>query len=154
MNKLVSATQISDKAIQSFKSGFNCSQSVLTAYSDFLDLDDDIAQSVSCGFGAGMGRLQETCGAVTGSYMVLSTYSCKKFIDNNDRKEYSYKMIQDFNGKFIEKHKTTNCRLLLNCDLMTEEGQQQVQVNKLTETVCEVCISDSINIINELIETK
>jgi C_GCAxxG_C_C family probable redox protein len=57
-----------DKAIGLFKSGLNCAQSVLTAYAEELDFDKNLALSISCGFGGGMGRLQETCGAVTGSF--------------------------------------------------------------------------------------
>ena len=49
-----------DKAIRSFKSGLNCAQAVLTAYSDDLSFDNSLALNLSCGFGGGMGRLQET----------------------------------------------------------------------------------------------
>lgn len=143
--------QIQEKAINLFIAGFNCSQSVLSAYSDNLNLDNKIALSVACGFGAGMGRLQETCGAVTGAYMVFGVYCSNKFKDNGERKEKSYSMIQDFNRRFIEKHKTTDCRLLLNCDLRTEEGQKQFQNDNLLEKVCALCIKDSIQLINEQI---
>lgn len=57
------------KAIESFRSGLNCAQAVVTAYADELNFDNNLALSVSCGFGGGMGRLQETCGAVTGYQM-------------------------------------------------------------------------------------
>lgn len=78
---------IEEEAILSFKSGLNCAQAVLTAYSEEMNFDKKLALSISCGFGGGMGRLQETCGAVTGSYMVLGVYNCKKVTDNQDRKE-------------------------------------------------------------------
>ncbi|MFK5855032.1 MAG: C-GCAxxG-C-C family protein [Bacteroidota bacterium] len=154
MKKLASSDSIVDKAVHSFKTGLNCSQSILDAYSDLLDIDKKFAQSISSGFGAGMGRLQETCGAVTGSYMVLSIFSSKKFEDNNDIKENSYIMIKDFNHKFIEKQKTTSCRQLLNCDLNTEAGQQHYHDNNLMDTVCKVCISESVKILNGVIEAK
>jgi hypothetical protein len=60
-------------------------------------------------------------------------------------------MVQAFNKRFIEKHKTTDCSGLLNCDLKTEQGQQYFQNNLLLEKVCKVCISDSIQLINEQI---
>ncbi len=59
------------KGIDCFKNGFNCSQSVLTAFAGDFDLDEVTALKVAGGFGAGMGRLMETCGAVSGAYMVL-----------------------------------------------------------------------------------
>jgi C_GCAxxG_C_C family probable redox protein len=139
-----------EKAIRSFSADLNCAQSVMMAYTEELKIDPEIALSVSCGFGGGMGRLQETCGAVTGAFMVLGIHNCKKYRDNKDRKENTYTMIQLFSDKFKLLHGTMDCRLLLNCDLRTEEGQRYVQDNKLHETVCEKCVSDSIRIIEEL----
>lgn len=143
---------LEEKAINSFKSGLNCSQAVLSAYSDKLNFDNNLALSVACGFGGGMGRLQLTCGAVTGSYMVLGVYNCNKFADNIERKEKTYSMVQKFSEKFKKINGTTDCISLLNCDLKTEEGHRYAKDNNLFETVCEKCISDSISIINELIE--
>lgn len=128
--------------------GLNCSQSVLSAYSDILNFDKELALSVSCGFGAGMGRLQETCGAVTGAYMVFGIYCSGIFKDNGDRKAQSYLMIQAFNKQFIKKHKATDCGSLLNCDLKTEQGQQFFRDEDLMETVCKACIRDAIQLIN------
>lgn len=151
MNHSIDLQQIQEKAISLFNSGFNCSQSVLSAYSNTLNLNNDLALSVACGFGAGMGRLQGACGAVTGAYMVFGVYCSNQFENNGERKEKSYSMIQDFNQKFVAKHKTTDCKLLLNCDLNTEEGKKQFHLDNLSQTVCEICIKDSIQLINEQI---
>jgi C_GCAxxG_C_C family probable redox protein len=140
-----------NKAIASFKTGLNCAQAVLTAYSDDLNFDNDLALSISCGFGGGMGRLQETCGAVTGSFMVLGIFNSKRLTDNKDKKEETYSMIQEFSNKFRSIHGSMDCKSLLKCDLKTNEGKQYIEENKLTEKVCEKCISDSIKIIEELL---
>ena len=139
-------------AIESFRAGLNCSQAVVTSFSDNLNFDKNAAETISCGFGGGMGRLGETCGAVTGSYMVLGIYNCKKFADNTNRKEATYQMVQQFSKKFKQIHGTTDCKSLLNCDLRTEEGHKFAKENNLFDTVCEDCIKDSIQIINHLIE--
>lgn len=141
-----------DKAIDSFRSGLNCAQSVVSAYTDELNVDNRLAMSISCGFGGGMGRLQETCGAVTGAFMVIGIYNCKKYSDNKDRKEESYAMIQRFSDKFKSINGATDCKTLINCDLKTEEGHRYAKENNLFEKVCEKCISDSVGIIEELIE--
>ena len=141
-----------DKAIQSFRSGANCAQAVLTAYSDDLNLDNNLVMSISCGFGGGMGRLQETCGAVTGSFMVLGIYNSHRFADNKDKKEETYSMIQKFSQKFQSIHGSIHCSSLLYCDLKTNEGQAYMKENNLSETVCEKCIATSIGILGELLE--
>jgi C_GCAxxG_C_C family probable redox protein len=145
-------SQTEEKAISLFTSGLNCAQSVLAAYTEKLDLDNNLAVNISCGFGGGMGRLQETCGAVTGAFMVLSVYNGNKYAENGVKKIMSYSMIQDFNSKFLARHGTTNCRALLNCDLTTEEGLQYHHENNLSEKVCGQCIKSAIQIIDALIE--
>ncbi|MBP1672763.1 MAG: hypothetical protein H6Q25_578 [Bacteroidetes bacterium] len=139
-------------ALDLFKSGLNCAQAVLTTFSEDLHLDSGIAKSVSIGFGGGMGRLQETCGAVTGSFMVLGIYNCQKYADNKIRKDHTYSMIQSFSDRFVSLHGTINCKRLLNCDLKTEKGQRFAKENNLFETICEKCITDSITILEDLMK--
>jgi len=141
---------IQEQAIKAFSSGLNCAQAVLTAYSEKLNFDKDFATSVSCGFGGGMGRLQETCGAVTGAFMVLGIYNCKKYVENKDRKDKTYPMVLDFNRKFIEIHHTNTCKGLLGCDLNTDEGQQYAKDHNVHGTICEKCITDAVGILEEM----
>ncbi len=53
-----------ETASEKFLSGFNCAQSVLWTFAPRLGLDPDTALKIACGFGAGMGRREEVCGAV------------------------------------------------------------------------------------------
>jgi hypothetical protein len=56
----------SEKAVSDFNKGYNCAQSVFSAFGDISGVDDDLSRSIASGFGGGFGRLQETCDAVTG----------------------------------------------------------------------------------------
>jgi C_GCAxxG_C_C family probable redox protein len=98
-----------------------------------------------------MGRLQETCGAVTGSFMVLGLHNCQKYSDNKDRKENTYSMVQRFDRKFRDIHGTLKCEELLKVDLKTPEGQHAFHDNRLDEQVCEKCIEDAVKILEELL---
>ena len=62
-----------EKAEELFKSGYNCSQSVIGAFCDDLGLDFNTTMKLSEGFGGGMGATQGVCGAVSGMFMVLGT---------------------------------------------------------------------------------
>ena len=139
-------------AVEVFRSGLNCAQSVVVSFADELDFDRNLGLSISCGFGGGMGRLQETCGAVTGAFMILGTHTCNKLSDSKQRKEVTYAGIQEFSEKFKAIHGTMNCKSLINCDLRTEEGHRYLKEHNLSETVCEKCIIDSIRIIEEIIK--
>ena len=140
-----------ETAVHLFKSDLNCAQSVFSVYAQGFNLDSDLALGISCGFGGGMGRLQETCGAVTGAFMVLGLHLNNKYKDNKERKEKTYAMVQEFSEKFKAIHGTLDCRALLDCDMKTEEGRRYIRENRLHETICEKCVADSVNIIEEMI---
>lgn len=60
-----------EKAKEYFKSGLNCSQAVVLAFSDLIKVDEDTLRKVSIPFGGGLGRQRLTCGAVSGMAMVI-----------------------------------------------------------------------------------
>lgn len=142
------------KANALHKSGYNCAQSVVAAFEDELSIDKDLAMTMSVGFGGGMGRMQEKCGAVTGAFMVLGVFNGKKFKDNVDLKNETYSMIQKFDQKFASVHQSTNCMELLKWDIKTAEGFQAARDNGLFESVCDKCIADAIRIVEELVRNK
>ena len=59
-----------EKAHELFKQGYNCAQSVFAAFCDVTGMDFETAIKLTSGFGAGMGGMRDTCGAVTGMFMV------------------------------------------------------------------------------------
>ena len=57
-------------AMDNFLKGYNCTQSVVLAFSDLIDIDRDTLMKLSCSFGGGMARLREVCGSVSGMFIV------------------------------------------------------------------------------------
>lgn len=103
----------STKAKALFREGYNCAQSVFLAFSDQYDIPEQTALMLSSSFGAGMGRLREVCGAVSGMFMtagILYGYWEPKAYEE---KTEHYKRIQELAGKFEEINKTIVCRELL-----------------------------------------
>jgi C_GCAxxG_C_C family probable redox protein len=143
-------TDKTQKALGTFRSGMNCAQAVLSSFSGDLEFDHECAMALSSGFGGGMGRLQETCGAVTGAFMVLGTNNTRKYTAGEERKNRTNETIQEFNRQFTALHKTTNCGLLLDVDLKTPEGRQRMQQDNLSESICEKCIADAVRILEKL----
>lgn len=141
-----------EKAYRLHASGYNCAQSVAAAFADELNMDENLALQMSVGFGGGMGRMQETCGAVTGAFMVLGLYNGKNSEDNAGLKNATYSMVQQFDRRFRAMHRTTNCMELIQCDIKTPEGFTQAKEQGLFQSVCDKCISDAIEIVEELVE--
>ena len=62
---------LSERAAVIFVSGYNCAQGVIWSFCDDIGLEADTALRIACGFGGGVAKRQEVCGAVTGGIMVL-----------------------------------------------------------------------------------
>ena len=120
-----------EKAKQLFLEGYNCSQAVLGAFCEELGLDFETAMRLSASFGAGMGRLREVCGAVSGGFMVAGL----KFggISPSDQvgKAEHYKRIQDMAARFTEKNGSIICRTLL--EKKKEEKESHVPDKRTQE---------------------
>jgi C_GCAxxG_C_C family probable redox protein len=107
-----------------FKQGFNCAQSVLFTYAGELGLPEEAALKIATGFGAGMGRTQEVCGAVSGALMVIGMLYGRGKNDGREKTPDTYLKVQQFIDAFNKVHGTIICRdLLPGCRLITEQGQ-------------------------------
>ena len=143
---------IKNEALKRFRSGFNCSQSVLSPLAGELEADVAFLEKVSSGFGGGMGHIQATCGAVTGSFMAISLYCGKKYADNDRRTTEAYSLIKKFDAEFKELHGSTICKDLIKYELDSEEEHRKLVDNNVFELVCEKCIADSVDILSRLID--
>ncbi len=63
-------SKYSERAVELFMEGKNCSQAVFVAFATDLGMTEEMALAVSSGLGGGVGRMREVCGAVSGSAMV------------------------------------------------------------------------------------
>ena len=139
-----------DAASDRFKSGFNCAQAVFSAYASSAGVTEEDALRIAAGFGGGMGRQQEVCGAVTGALMVIG---CKSGSTRADSvaKERTYSQVNDFSREFRQLHGSLLCRDILGCDISTAEGRRQVEEGQLSTKVCLGCVQDACRILEETI---
>jgi C_GCAxxG_C_C family probable redox protein len=135
-----------DKAIRLFRDGYSCSQAVLMAFAG----ESGAAAMASAAFGGGMGRLQKTCGAVTGSYIWFGMAYGTPGLPTESDKARVYDRVREFNRIFTERNGTDQCSELLGEDLNSREGKKRIAQRGLTETVCEKCIRDAVEIIGSL----
>ena len=143
-----------EKAGKYMLSGFNCAQSVISTLGPSLGLDKEMCLKISSGFGGGMGRMQNTCGAVSGAFMAIGLKHGQYKEEDKDSKELTYNLVRKFAAEFKKKHETINCRELLGCDYTTEEGMKFAQENNLFGTLCVRFVRDAIEITEEILGLK
>ncbi len=135
-----------EKALYHFREGYNCSQSVLMACAG----ESAMIVKAGAAFGGGMGRLQKTCGAVTGAYLWFGLAYGPDGVPGEDDKARVYDRVKEFNRIFVDRNGSDLCSELLGEDLNTTEGKSNIARRGLTRKVCEKCITDAIEIIEML----
>lgn len=134
-----------------FVEGYNCAQSVLFSFCDNLGLETDCALKLSCGFGGGMGRKGEVCGAVSGGILVLGLKFGRGQNDARLQTDLAYAKIREFMSRFSQKHGSCLCRELLSgCDLTTPEGQAYFKDNEYFNLICKPCVRDAAAMIADI----
>jgi C_GCAxxG_C_C family probable redox protein len=140
-----------EEAVACFEEGFSCSQAVCSAYAPQLGLERETALKVSGAFGAGMGRMGETCGAVTGAFLVIGLKHGKTHAEDDEAKERTYRLVQEFVDRFKARNGSIVCRELLGCDLSIPEQRALAQEQKLTATLCPRFVRDAAEIIEQIL---
>ena len=135
-------------ASERFGKGFYCSQAMLSAFCVDLGLDEKNALKISCGFGSGMGRTCQTCGAVTGAYLVIGLKYGSVSPDDRDSVERTFSLIQEFDERFKEKHGSVNCRDLLGVDI--RYGDQTAAGEKV-RVICPQLVKDAAEILGTIL---
>ena len=105
------------------------------------------------GFGSGMARSGNTCGAITGAYMILGL--SQRINENNAREsiDKTYKLIQQFNSAFKAQHGTLSCKELIKYDLSIPEQHAEARDKRIFITVCPDLVRDAGKILESLLVT-
>ena len=102
-----------EKAIELFKEGYNCSQSVVAAFADMYGFTPEQALKVSASFGGGIGRMRQTCGAACGLFMLAGLETGCTEGKNREGKEGNYKVVQELAEEFRKRNGSLICAELL-----------------------------------------
>lgn len=101
------------RAEELFMQGFNCSQSVATAFSDVYGYTEEQMLRVSAGFGAGIGRMRLSCGAFNAMALLAGLENGSVTPGDREGKSANYKTVQQLAARFQEEHGSLICAELL-----------------------------------------
>lgn len=110
----------------------NCAQAILHTYADIAGIDENTAMNMANAFGAGMGNMEGTCGALVGAGMVLGMFT-------KDRVK-SMKGMKQMMTKFQQRNGATQCKLLKGVG------------TKVVLRECPDCVADAAEFLEEQLE--
>jgi len=142
----------SETALNFFNNEYNCSQSVLAAFSESLGIDTDMALRIASPFGAGVARQGEVCGAVSGALMAIGLYFGKDRNSDPKAKERCYEKSTIFMQAFAQTTGSCSCSDLLE----TEPGQPvnwaEAAASGKFKTHCPVFVETAVLILEEILK--
>jgi C_GCAxxG_C_C family probable redox protein len=141
-------------AVKQFDEGYNCAQAVVFGFADKLGKAAGPAFLAAHGFGGGMGRRQEVCGAVTGGIVVLGLLYGRGEGDGADKQDAAYAKVRRLMEEFEKRHGSVDCgKLLEGCALLTPEGQAMFREKNL-KAKCASFVKDVARILDEIAAGK
>ncbi len=127
-------------AVERFtKKGYNCCQSVACTYCEKFGIKEEDMFRLTEGFGLGMGGLMDTCGAVTGMFLIISLANSAGDMDKPLlTKMDTYAKFREAAKLFKEKKGSVYCR-----DLKTQDGKQPLPC-------CTQCVEAAAELIDSM----
>ena len=120
--------------------GYNCAQSVVCALAPSLGIDADAAFRLAEGFGAGMGGMTETCGAISGALMAVGQASSTG-TGHVGSKGHTYRLARSLCERFAQANGSTVCRELKGVG--SDHGPLRS---------CQGCIDDALCLALDILE--
>ena len=133
-----------EQAVENFKSGYNCSQSVFSAFADIYGVDKNTALLLSSSFGGGIGRMRLTCGAACGMFMLAGLREGTATPKDIDGKNRIIKLVQDLAATFKQQNGSISCAELLG---LTSMKQRKASSESLAKN------NDKINTCTKAVES-
>jgi C_GCAxxG_C_C family probable redox protein len=125
------------EAIKLFGSGYNCAESILLALSEEFNQKATIIPRIATGFGAGVGRSGQICGALSGAVMAIGLLKgCDKGEEEREKRNAAYESVRQMIKAFEKEFGSSQCRLLTQCDLQTQEGQEKYRKQEHRKNLC------------------
>jgi C_GCAxxG_C_C family probable redox protein len=141
----------SDDALEDFKNGFTCSSAVFSAFSGEMGLDSETAKKIACGYGAGISKTGNICGAVSGAIMVIGLKYGKTKRGDDAATEKTRALVRKFIHEFTQRSGSINCTELLGYNLGKPEEYEKARDNKLFVTKCPDFVGNAVLILEKIL---
>jgi C_GCAxxG_C_C family probable redox protein len=140
-----------EEAKKQFEKGFHCAPAILSTYSEQFGLEKALALKIACGFGAGIGRMGKTCGAVTGALMVIGLKHGQVNLADEESSQRTYTLVKEFIDRFTAIHSSIECKELIGYDLSNSGELKSAIDSGVFQNKCPNFVYDSALILEEVL---
>ena len=148
-------TEHQKRAQYLFENGAHCAQAAFAALCDQTGLREEDALALSSCFGGGIGRMRETCGALSGMLMALGMTLGRYDVTAPDTKDRHYRLTQYAALRFRQETGSLFCYELLSIPHAVEIPVSAPRNEHFFKTrPCERVILAAVAIFDELMQAQ
>ncbi len=141
-------------AIENFKLGYNCAQSVVLAFQDEIKVDKEFLLKMASPFGAGIASLRDVCGAVSGMIIVFGILYGYDQPKNLQVKTEVYNNARSLIEQFKIKMNSHICRDLIAVSEQTLQPHERDASYYSKRKSCIECVGSAAEIIENYIKNN
>jgi C_GCAxxG_C_C family probable redox protein len=146
---------IENQAKRYFNSGYNCAESVLLAVNEQLDStrgsNGSLIPRIATGFGGGIARNGDTCGAVTGGVMAISLALGRD--TSEESRDPCYPAVDQFYNDFVKTFGTCKCHELTGIELKKATGMEAYH-SRIHKVVCNPIVAWAAKSASRIIQNE
>lgn len=138
-----------------FLDGYNCAQAVALAFAEYAGMNDECVLKSVSGFGGGVGRMREVCGAISGMAFICGWIFGYSDANAVTEKKELYSVIQELCDRFKRKNGSIICRDLLGAKLSVVSSTPEARTPEYYKTrPCAKLVGDAAEILEEYLKEK
>jgi C_GCAxxG_C_C family probable redox protein len=141
-----------DLAASKAEEGWLCSEAVLQALAEALNISSELIPKVATGFAAGMGRSGEVCGAVSGAILGLGLRYGRNTLEGPlpDTRPHWY--ATELAREMKERHGSVTCTGILRLDLQDPEDMKRYYELGHWNTTCRDLIREATSLAYDILQ--
>lgn len=143
-----------EKAKKQFEKWGHCAPAILSTYSEQLGLEKALALKIACGFGAGIGRMGRTCGAVTGALMAIGLKHGQVNLADEESRQRTYTLVKEFVDRFTALYGSVEYKELIGYDLSDSGELSLARESGVLKNKCPNFVYNSARILEDILHLK
>ena len=123
-----------EKAVEKKHNGYNCAQALACSFCDEAHMDEETLFNLTQGFGAGLGTMDGTCGAISGAAVVAGLI--------NQNRMGTSQSVRSVMNQFKQQNGSVICKDL-----------KGVETGKMLRS-CDDCVRDAVKFLENVLQEE
>lgn len=149
---MIDPDKVAKEAVAYFDSGYNCSESMLLAFSKAIGIECTTFPMVATPFGAGIGRLCQECGVLTGGVLAIGLRYGRSSPKDTESRDKSYAIARTYYEGFQKRFSSVKCIEIQGTDLLNQEEAQKTA--KERHALCDKVVEEGARMLVRLFSEK